>query len=78
MEVMLMEIMSQSPLLSMILMVMGGLRLVLKPIMAYYEKKVAESPDKADDEKLAKMKEAGWYKALAFVLDYAASVKLPK
>lgn len=69
---------NQSPTLSMLLMAMGGLRLVLKPIMAYYEKKVAESPDKADDEKLAKMKEAGWYKALAFILDYAASVKLPK
>lgn len=78
MEVMLMEMMSASPVLSMILMVMGGLRMVIKPIMMYYEKKVAESPDKADDEKLAKLKEAGWYKALAFILDYAASVKLPK
>jgi hypothetical protein len=62
----------------MILMVMGGLRLVLKPIMAYLEKKALESPEKADDEKLAKMKEAGWYKVLSFVLDYSASVKLPK
>jgi hypothetical protein len=78
MEAMLMEVMSQSPLLSMILMVMGGLRLVLKPIMAYLEKKALESPEKTDDEKLAKMKESGWYKVLSFVLDYSASVKLPK
>lgn len=66
------------PLVSTILFVMGALRTVIKPFMVFYEKHVAETPETTDDEKLAGIKSAKWYKALSFVLDYTASVKLPK
>jgi len=78
MEEVILKAVSGSPAIAMVLMSMGGLRLFLKPIMAYVEYRVAQSPEKQDDERLAKIKASKLYQAIAFIIDYAASVKLPK
>ena len=78
METFILGFMQNNPTLASVLVIIGAVRVVVKPAMAYYEAHVASTPDKVDDEKLVKVKSAAWYKALVFILDYAASVKLPK
>ena len=78
MELLLQTFVTNNPHAATALMAMGALRLILKPVMVYIEQYVATTPDKADDEKVAKIKASKVYKVLCFVLDYTASVKLPK
>ena len=58
------------------LVVIGGLRLVFKPLVTAYENWVKSTPDTADDERLAKIEASVPYKWLAWLLDYAASIKV--
>lgn len=78
MDVLILSFVEKYPQLASALMIMGALRVVLKPLMVFLEEHVASTPDKADDEKLAKVKASKVYKALCFILDYVASIKLPK
>lgn len=78
MELLLIELVSKYPSLSTALMVIGALRVTVKPLMAYYESHVQSTSDKEDDERLKKLKASKVYKALVFLLDYTASIKLPK
>ena len=65
------------PVIASILMVVGGLRAVFKPLMAVAHAYVEYSASPKDNEALAKVEGSKIYKGLAFVLDYLASVKLP-
>ena len=78
MEAILIDLVQRFPVLSTVLLIVGGLRVVLKPLMVYLEEHVASTPCPEDDEKLKKIKSSKWYRVLNFVLDYSASVKLPK
>lgn len=78
MDVVLSTLLSKYPVLSTILAIIGGFRVIFKPLMTYIEAKVAESPSKEDDKKLEAVEKSGLYKAVAFILDYTASIKLPK
>lgn len=68
---------SQYPVLATIFMVIGGLRVVMKPIMSVLQAYVDYTPDPADNAKLAAVMESSIYKGIAYVLDLFASVKLP-
>ena len=61
-----------------VLAIIGGMRVIFKPLMTYVESHVYATKTKADDKSLAKIKSSIWYKAFAFLLNYTASIKLPK
>ncbi len=73
-----MEAFLQFPWFVQLVVVMGSLRLVFKPIFALVERYIADSPSKDDDAKLAAVKASPIYKALSFIVDLLLSVKLPQ
>jgi hypothetical protein len=66
------------PLIFTIVFFMGAIRLFMKPIMLAIDTYTAKTPTKSDDEFVAKMKDTLVYKVVCFILDWAASIKLPK
>ncbi len=66
------------PFLATLIAVMGTFRLFFKPLVTLIHAWVAASPSKKDDEILVKVESSGWYKAIMFIVDYIASVKLPE
>jgi hypothetical protein len=74
----LMELLLQYPTVMKVVMLVGTLRLVLKPIMVAVESIVLSTPTLSDDSLLAKVKANPIYKVLVFVVDWLGSVKLPK
>ena len=69
---------AQYPVVSTIFMVIGGLRLFLKPFMAVFKAIVEYTPYDSDDKVFSKVESSKAYKAVCFVLDLLGSVKLPK
>lgn len=61
-----------------ILMVVGALRVIFKPLMSVVIAVIGITPSVSDDSFLAKMLESKIYKAVAYVLDWSASIKLPQ
>lgn len=63
------------PVVVTILTLIGLLRLLVKPVIAYLHSRAAatESPD--DDARLEKAERSWWFKALMFGLDWTASIK---
>lgn len=61
-----------------VLVIIGSLRLVIKPIMGLIEAYVLITPSKKDDQLPAKIKENKIYKSVVYLLDWFASLKLPK
>lgn len=79
MDQFLIELAQKYPMLASVFMIMGILRAVFKPIMSVVEAYVKETDDGgADDAKLEKIKSSKIYRYLAYLLDYTASIKLPK
>lgn len=78
MEEIILGLIAQYPKAAAVLAVMGLLRAIFKPIMAAVESYIADSASTKDDAKLAKLKAHKAYKAFAWLLDYTASIKLPK
>lgn len=66
------------PVIFVIIFFMGTARLFIKPFMAAAETYIASTPTKSDDKFMAKVKENVIYKIFIFLIDWAASVKLPK
>ena len=63
--------------LTTVILVIGSLRILFKPVMLAIENYVKQTPGTADDERLARFEAGPIYKAIAFVLDLGASIKLP-
>lgn len=61
-----------------IFMIVGSLRLIMKPIMSLIEAYVLITPKVEDDGLPAKIMESKPYKILAYLADWSASIKLPK
>jgi hypothetical protein len=78
MEALLVELISKYPTLAMIFMVVGVLRAIFKPLMTLLHSYVEATPSTKDNEVLAKVKESKVYSAVVWLLDYTASIKLPK
>lgn len=67
---------SKYPIVMTIFMVIGILRAVNKPLFALWRSYVTETETKADDELLDKVESSKITKAILFVLDWTASVKV--
>ncbi len=68
---------TQYPWLSTIVIVIGSLRLVLKPIMLGIEWYAKQTPNPNDDVAVLKFEAGPIYKVLSIGLDWIGSVKLP-
>lgn len=66
------------PVVVSVLAVVGGLRVVMKPLFALLHAVTDVIPGDKDNQLLGKVEGSKVYAAIAFVLDWAASVKLPK
>ena len=60
------------------IVIVGSLRIFVKPIMAFLDTYVLFTESKKDDEKLAKFKDSKIYKSIVFVMDWFASIKITK
>lgn len=74
----LLTLISANPTLLKIVVLMGTLRLILKPIMVAIDSIVVATPSTSDNALWEKVKASGPYKILALVLDYVGSIKLPE
>jgi len=74
----LQQLTSQAPWIVAILLVMGSLRAILKPLTELLKVIVKQTPSPKDDAWLSKAMESKVYKTLCFILDWVGSVKLPK
>lgn len=61
-----------------VISIIGTLRLFVKPVMSLWLAIVEITPNKKDDEFLAKFKESKAYQVAVYILDWFGSVKLPK
>ena len=53
-------------------------RIIFKPVFSLLGKYVELTVEMEDDKKLKKIMDSKWYKMLAYAVDMASSVKLPK
>jgi hypothetical protein len=61
-----------------VITIIGSLRLLIKPVMGLIEAYVLITPSKEDDLFPAKIKDNKIYKSIVYLLDWLASLKLPK
>jgi hypothetical protein len=66
------------PVLASILLGMGIARAVFKPVFSILRTIVSATPSAKDDAVLDKVESSKAYKAVAYVLDYLASIKIAK
>jgi len=65
------------PIVMTIFIVLGVLRAVNKPLFTLWRSYVSATPQKSDDELLDTVERSKIVKALLFVLDWTASIKVP-
>ena len=68
----------QYPNISTVLLVIGVLRLVNKPLFALLHYITKQTPTVKDDQALEKVEKSLTYKVFLFTLDWLASFKLPE
>lgn len=61
-----------------ILMWIGVLRLIFKPLFTFLGEAVNAIPGESDNELLAKIMNSGIYKGVSYVLDLFGSMKIPQ
>jgi hypothetical protein len=61
-----------------ILLIIGSLRVIFKPLFALAYAIASVTEDTKDDEAIKSIEEHKITKAIVFALDYIASIKLPK
>jgi hypothetical protein len=74
----LLQLASQYPLPASVLMLMGALRMINKPLFLILRTIADATPTLKDNEWLEKVERSKLYVSLSFILDYVASVKLPQ
>lgn len=67
----------QYPVIASILMVIGTLRLIMKPLMTFLNELVIIIPGDTDNQILSSVENSKWFKGLMYVLDWFASIKFP-
>jgi hypothetical protein len=77
MEQLLLDLVSKFPLASSILLGIGVLRVINKPLFSLFHAYVDATPSAKDNEVLASVEGSRIYKGITYALDWAASVKLP-
>jgi len=74
----LVDLAAKYPMLSTILMVIGLLRVVNKPLFSVLKTIVASTSTKKDDELLGKVEKSYLYNMISYILDWFGSIKLKK
>ena len=72
------SLLAHYPIPVAILSVVGALRLIMKPLFSLLQAITEVTPSPRDNEILAKVMDSGTYKTIVYILDWVASVKLPK
>lgn len=70
-------LLSDHPIVGMLLLAVGFLRVVMKPIMEIAYKYVEATPYDSDDKWLHDLEQSKGYKSFLWLLDWLGSVKLP-
>lgn len=68
----------QYPIISTIIFIVGGLRIIFKPLVAIIQNYVDYTPSPKDNEFLKKVMESFLYQKFVWLIDYIGSIKLPK
>lgn len=76
MEELILPLVKQYPIASSALLAMGALRTIFKPICVAVQHYVDQTESLKDNERWTKIQQSKAFKVVAFVLDYAASIKL--
>ena len=71
------QVVESHPWVATLLLLMGGLRLVCKPVMSLVRARVAATPSTDDDAQLQRVMSSWWYQSIAWSLDFLASIKIP-
>ena len=74
----ILDLVKDLPWFADILMMMGVLRMIFKPLFSIAHTLVGVTETKADDQALASFQASKGYAAIVWALDFFASVKLPK
>lgn len=73
----LVGLVSGNPAFASIVILVGSLRLAVKPIMTLLQIYVKLTPYDADDKWLASVEASKGYKVLVYLMDWLLSVKVP-
>ncbi len=71
-------VVSKNPTIAALIVFMGTIRLVMKPIVSAIMQIVDMTETKSDNEFVQKIIESKTYKAVTWVLDYVGSIKVPQ
>lgn len=69
---------NSNPKIAFFFMIVGYLRITVKPIMTLIHIVVKKTKTEKDDQILHKVTSSSWYAKLAFVLDLLTSIKIKK
>lgn len=78
MEALILELVAKAPWLAGVFMVMGVLRMIMKPLMSFLRTFVMATPSDMDDKILDEVENSKIYAAIAYVLDWLFSLKIIK
>lgn len=70
------RVVENHPWVASLLLLIGSLRLICKPIMSLVRSRIAATPTTDDDAQLQRVMSSWWYQALAWTLDFVASIKI--
>lgn len=71
------ELIGKYPWVQTVLVVVGVMRVVFKPLFSLLQSAALATPSPKDDSFLSAVMESKIYKGVAYVLDYLGSIKLP-
>ncbi len=74
----ILELSTKYPSLATVIMVVGTLRLLVKPLMSFLREFVQITPTHTDNAWLKRLEESKWWKAALYFLDWFGSIKLQK
>ena len=70
------QVVENHPWVASLLILIGSLRLLFKPIMSLVRSRIAATPTTDDDAQLQRVMSSWWYQTLAWTLDFVASIKI--
>lgn len=70
------RVVENHPWVASLLILIGSLRLICKPIMSLVRARISATPSTEDDAQLQRVMSSWWYQALAWTLDFVASIKI--
>lgn len=76
MEPLIIALAAKYPIVVSVFAVMGVFRAVFKPIMSVIHAYVGATESKSDDIQLDEVEASKWFKGLAWLVDYTASIKI--